>query len=74
MGSADAWVQDWWTSVLPMANEPSTNVLGPACAIRVGSTTVPGHVRLLGCCAWVQACCAISPVWLIAVVVCRLCS
>ena len=37
MGSADAWVQDWWTSVLPIANEPSTNVLGPACAISVGA-------------------------------------
>ena len=47
MGSADAWVQDWWihmTSVLPMANEPSVNVLGPACAISVCSATVPGHV------------------------------
>ena len=47
MGSADAWVQDWWThvtSVSPMTNEPSVNVLGPACAISVCSATVPGHV------------------------------
>ena len=51
MGSADAWVQDWWThviSVLAMGNEPSTNVLGPACAISVCSTTVPGHVGPFG--------------------------
>ena len=48
MGSADAWVQDGWTSVLPMANEPSTIVLGPACAISVCSATVPGHVGPFG--------------------------
>ena len=47
MGSADAWVQDWWThvtSVSPMTNGPSANVLGHTCAISVRSATVPGHV------------------------------
>ena len=49
MGSADAWVQDWWThvtSVLPMTDGPLANVLGQACAISVRSVIVPGHVGL----------------------------
>ena len=57
-------------SVLPMTDGPLANVLGQACAISVRSAIVPGHVgpfRVL--CLGSRHCCAISPVWLIAVVV-----
>ena len=53
-------------SALPMTDEPLANVLGQACAISVRSAIVPGHVGPFRVCPWVQDCCAISLVWLIA--------